>query len=73
MFKLEEKIKELEEELKEKDLAWKDMFFSWESQTNTIGKAVRYIEDNYTNEDGTIWHPAMIEMYHILKGKNNEI
>lgn len=34
-----------------------------------ISKAIEYIEDNFTNEDRTIWHEEIREIYNILKGE----
>lgn len=35
-----------------------------------IDKAKEYIKDNFTNDDGTIWHEEMKIIYEILGGTN---
>ena len=37
-----------------------------------IDEAMEYIEDNFTNEDGTIWHEEIKKIYNILKGVDKE-
>lgn len=37
---------------------------------NKIDKAKEYIKDNFTNDDGTIWHEEMKIIYEILGGNN---
>jgi DNA repair exonuclease SbcCD ATPase subunit len=33
-----------------------------------IDKAVEYIQDNFTNDDGSIWHEDFKKIYNILRG-----
>ena len=38
---------------------------------NIIEKANKYIIANFTNQDGTIWHSEMQNIYNILNNKDN--
>ena len=39
---------------------------------NNINIVRKYILNNYTNSDGSIWHEAMQKIYNILEGDYNE-
>lgn len=38
---------------------------------NIIEKVNKYIVANFTNQDGTIWHSEMQNIYNILNNKDN--
>jgi hypothetical protein len=40
-------------------------------QYNKIEEAKEYITKNFTNQDGTIWHSEMQDIYNILNDKDN--
>lgn len=55
------KVEELEQELlNERENA--------KTYINNINIVRKYILDNYTNSDGSIWHEAMQNIYKILEG-----
>lgn len=42
-----------------------------EKKYDVINKVKKYIEGNFTNQDGTIWHSEMQNIYNILNNKDN--
>lgn len=42
-----------------------------EKLNDIIEKAKEYITKNFTNQDGTIWHSEMQDIYNILNNKDN--
>jgi hypothetical protein len=42
-----------------------------EKKYDVINKVKKYIEENFTNQDGTIWHNEMQDIYNILNNKDN--
>lgn len=43
-----------------------------EDYKSRVNKAIEYIEEKYSNEDGTIWHEGFEEILDILKGVDKE-
>ena len=43
-----------------------------QDKINKIDKAIEYIKENYTNEDGTCWHEGFKPILSILGDKENE-
>lgn len=59
------KVEELEQELlNERENA--------KTYINNINIVRKYILNNYTNSDGSIWHESMKDIYSMLEGENNE-
>lgn len=64
--KLQEENYKLQKCLYEEELDVQDQNRELEIR---IDKAIEYIEKNFTNKDGTIWHEEIREIYNILKGE----
>ena len=71
---VEKAIKDFNEKMKERNmiLVPRNYYYNLLEKEKRIDKAIDYIKENYTNEDGTLWHEGFRPILSILGEKENE-